>query len=130
MWKDATKYELVVGDTVQVHNGYGWTKATLTEHDLRLCSVPNGMHSERASLTDASYGFRPLVWVDEEELEEEQEQEETWQATIPINVVVKDLDYVDGKVSFTFDEHQVGEEVGKFILDAVTRAAEGVLNES
>ena len=56
--------------------------------------------------------------------------EDNWEIDIPLEVTIKRLDYEDGIISFEYDVEQVGEQLGKFILDAVTRAAKGVLNES
>ena len=66
MWKTILELgrELQVGDKVRVHNGYDFVEVILDDFWLIRGYVPNGMHSETASLTSKSFGQWPEAWVE------------------------------------------------------------------
>lgn len=56
------------GDVVLVNNGYESIERTLTEHDIELGSVSNGLHNERAFLYHPSYNVWPLYYREQSDL--------------------------------------------------------------
>lgn len=49
--------EISPGDIVAVHNGHEYHKVTVTQHDLNLGTVSNGLHNERVHLNSMNYGY-------------------------------------------------------------------------
>jgi hypothetical protein len=53
--------DLSVGDTVRSHNGYEFFESDVSEFDLEMRSVSNGLHNERASLVGMNFNYPTRV---------------------------------------------------------------------